>query len=347
MREASLVLVALALVACGDGRGRDASEGANDSLDSIASLSASAGTASDTTAEDDGGTQPETAGSADAADSSDGGLKFDLTPPDQPPGEPPDEGCTKVDFLFVIDNSNSMATNQGALVASFPELVDGIESTLTDVESFHVGVVTSDAYAFNEPGCTGIGALVTRTGGVNSSNAVCDPFADGFRYMTDADDLDADFACSALVGTAGANDELMMAGAVAAISDPLNMAGGCNEGFLRDDALLVAVLISDEDDPGSSLVGSPGDPNAWFADFVAAKGVAENTVVLTLTRGSPGNVCGAAEGSEVDGVRLMQFAALFGTNGFTGDICAASFGPFFDEAVNVIATACDNFEPPG
>ncbi len=340
------VVLALALAACGDEAPRETSDGGSASI-SIGSLTVDDGTASDTTASTGAGSEAATAASNVDADSSEGGLKFDLVPPDQPPGDPPDEGCTKVDFLFVIDNSNSMATNQGELVASFPELVDGIESTLTDVESFHVGVVTSDPYAFNEPGCTGIGALVTRTGGVNSSNAMCAPFADGFRYMTDADDLDNDFACAALVGTAGANDERMMAGAVAAISDPLNMVGGCNEGFLRDDALLVAVLISDEDDPGSSLVGSLGDPNSWFADFVAAKGVAENAVVLTLTRGSPGNVCGAAQGSEVDGVRLMEFAALFGANGFVGDICAASFGPFFDEAVNVIATACDNFEPPG
>jgi len=55
-------------------------------------------------------------------------------------------------------------------------------------------MVTSDAYAFNAAGCTGIGAVVTQTGGVNSSNAVCDPFADGARYMTENDDLDTDFA---------------------------------------------------------------------------------------------------------------------------------------------------------
>ncbi|HET6584825.1 MAG TPA: hypothetical protein VFG69_15310 [Nannocystaceae bacterium] len=347
-KTSPVAVAALVLAACTGEHPHEATETATDSQGSIVTVSASAGTAGDETASAGTATGSADTGSAATgnADSSDGGLKFDLVAPDEPNDTMVDEGCTKVDFLFVIDNSNSMATNQGELVASFPEFVAAIESTLTEVESFHVGVVTSDAYQFNAPGCTAMGALVTQTGGVNSSNAVCNPFADGFRYMTDADDLDNDFACAALVGTAGANDEQMMAGALGAISDPLNMAGGCNDGFLRDDALLVAVFISDEDDPGSSLVGSPGDPNTWLAAFVAAKGVVENTVVLTLTRGSPGNVCGGAQGSEVDGTRLMQFAQLFGANGFMGDICAASFGPFFDGAVDVIASACDNFEPP-
>ena len=273
-------------------------------------------------------------------------IKFDVGPPDIVYEPEEESGCSKVDFLFVIDNSNSMATNQGELVASFPEFVMGIESTLTDVDSFHVAVVTSDDYQFNGAGCQEYGASVTQTGGVNSSNDVCDPYADGFRYMTENDDLPTTFACAALIGTAGDNDERMMRGATEAISPALNAAGACNDGFIREDALLVATFITDEDDPGSSGVGSAGDPNSWYDDFIAVKTFPENVVVLTLTRGAPANVCGGAVGSEVDGTRLMQFAGLFGANGFLGDICAASFGPFFDQAIEVIEDACDNFMPP-
>ena len=301
--------------------------------------------------DDDGDDDPD--GTADGDDDDDDDdddspfdLKFDVGPPDVDFGEQEEEGCTKVDFLFIIDNSNSMATNQGELVASFPEFVMGIESTLTNVDSFNVGVVTSDAYSFNGPGCTQIGAVVTETGGVNSSNAVCDPFAAGNRYMTELDDLPNDFACAALVGTAGNNDENMMEGALEAISPGLNAVGACNAGFIRPDALLVMVFITDEDDPGSSGVGSPGDPNSWYDDVIAVKMFEENVVVLTLTRGSPGNVCGGPQGSEIDGARLMQFATLFGANGFLGDICAASFGPFFDQAIGVIEGACESFMPP-
>jgi hypothetical protein len=239
-----------------------------------------------------------------------------------------------------------MATNQSELVASFPEFVMTIQGTLAEVDSFHVGVVTSDSYDFNGGGCTMTGALVTQTGGVNSSNATCSPYASGFRYMTQADDLPTKFSCAALVGTAGDNNERMMDGALEAISPGLNGMGACNEGFIRDDALLVMVFISDEDDPGSSGVGSAGDPDSWFDDVVATKGFAENVVVLTLTRGSPNNVCGGAQGSEINGDRLMAFAQLFGANGFLGDICANSFGPFFEDATEVVANACDNFVGP-
>ena len=39
-------------------------------------------------------------------------------------------GCAKVDFLFVIDNSNSMAEEQQRLVDAFPGFIASIEDTL-------------------------------------------------------------------------------------------------------------------------------------------------------------------------------------------------------------------------
>jgi hypothetical protein len=116
--------------------------------------------------------------------------------------------------------------------------------------------------------------------------------------------------------------------------------------------LLVIVLITDEDDPGScgipgiGCTGSPGDPPSWNSEVIDRKVHPENVVVLSLTRGAPDNVCGAAGLAEIDAVRIMAFATLFGPNGFRGDICAP-FGPFFEEAVGVIDSACDDFIPPG
>jgi hypothetical protein len=262
-----------------------------------------------------------------------------------------DAGCRSVDFLFVIDSSISMASNQGDLVAAFPAFVDTITSTLVEVDSYHVGGVTSDAYGDNEPGCTQLGALVTRTGGPDSSGQDCGPFAEG-RYMTEADDLPTTFACAARVGTGGDNDERMMGAALAAISADMNAAGACNEGFIRDDALLVMVLITDEDDPGScgipgvSCNGSGGTPPSWHTEVLDRKVHPENAVVLTLTRGAPGNVCGDPGLAEIDAARLMAFAALFQSRGFRGDICAP-FGPFFEEAVGLIESACEDFVPVG
>jgi hypothetical protein len=198
-----------------------------------------------------------------------------------------------------------------------------------------------------------MGALVTQTGGKDSGMQTCTPFATGARFMTEADDLPAAFACAALIGTGGANDEAMMAGATEAVSDALNAPGACNEGFIRDDALLVLVLITDEDDPGTCVggaldcMGSPGDPMAWYDDIVSTKGGhPENVVALSLTRGAPSNMCGGPQGTEKDGQRIMQFVQLFGETGLMGDICASSFGSFFDEAVGHIDSACSGFIPP-
>ena len=83
------------------------------------------------------------------------------------------------------------------------------------------------------------------------------------------------------------------------------------------------------------------------ADVGAPAIVATNVVALSLTRGAPGNICGVAQGTEKDGARIMQFVNLFGGNGLLGDICAASFGPFFDQAVGLISSACGDFTPPG
>lgn len=261
-------------------------------------------------------------------------------------------GCEKVDFLFVIDSSNSMETNQGALVASFPEFVSGIQSALDGVSSYHVGVVTSDAYAFNADGCTQIGALVTQTGGKDSSDETCGPFAQGHRFMTQADDLPEAFACTALVGTGGENDEAMMDAAIAALDPQLNASGACNEGFIRPDALLVMVLITDEDDPGTCVnggqdcSGSAGDPQSWFDDVVVIKQHPDNAVVLSLTRGAPDNMCGSPQGTEKDGDRIIEFVEQFGSTGLRGDVCADSFGSFFAAAIGVVETACNGFIEP-
>ncbi len=305
---------------------------------------------------EEGITAVDAAGDSSGIDSLSGGsAKLDVVGGDAEASasaaESSEDGCKKVDFLFVIDDSNSMGTNQAELIRSFPEFVTTIQSSLASVQSYHVGVVTSDQYEFNEPGCTMYGALVTQTGGKESSARQCDPYAGGARFMTDADDLMATFACAAQVGTGGDNDEAMMSSATAAIA--MNATGACNEGFARSDALLVVVLITDEDDPGTcvnggmSCNGSPGDPQDWYDHFVSVKGVATNVVALSLTRGSPSNACSFAQGTEKDGTRIMQFVQLFGGNGLLGDICAQSFGPFFDDAVALIQSACSEFTPQG
>jgi hypothetical protein len=258
-------------------------------------------------------------------------IKFDLAPvPDSPVY---DESCGMVDFLFVIDNSGSMSDEQTALINNFPTFITGIEATLETVDTIHVGVTTTDDNFYNVPGCTSIGSLVVQTGGSDSSNSTCGPYDEGANFMTEKDDLAVAFSCAAKVGTDGSADERQMQALVSAVNGSYAGMGECNEGFIREDALLVLVMITDEPD-----INSMGDAMTWYDAVVAAKdGIPENVVVLSLISTPMGNC-----GFEV-AWSIAEFTALFGINGFMADICLPDFAPVFQEAIGIIDVACDNF----
>ncbi|MCA9652163.1 MAG: VWA domain-containing protein [Myxococcales bacterium] len=259
-----------------------------------------------------------------------------------PDAPPVDDQCTMVDFLFVIDNSGSMSTYQANLIANFPTFINGIQTTLDGVDSYQVGVITTDEYFTNTPNCRNLSSLV-----VQSSGGVCGPYADGDNFMTEDDDLAMTFNCAANVGTSGSGLELPMQAMVEAVQEVDGGPGQCNEGFLRDDSLLVIVIITDEyDGPGDPEgLSSPGDPMTWYDDVVAARaGIPENIVVLSLIN-YMGGPCPPFSGYD-DGVHIATFTELFGDNGFLGGICEPDYGPIFNQAIGVIDSACDNFMPP-
>ncbi len=252
-------------------------------------------------------------------------------------------GCTAIDFLFVVDNSASMEDDQANLIDAFPGFIEGIQNTLESVDGVHVGVVTTDEYMANMPSCNVLGGLVTQTGGASSSNAACGPYAEGANYMTEADDLADSFACAAQVGSSGSGIERPMNAMEAAVGDELGGAGQCNEGFLRDEALLVVVLITDEwDGPNDpEAEGSSGNAKAWHNTVVAAKnGNEENVVVLTLSYIN-GGACPPPDVFFEPG-DIQPFTEMFGDNGIMACI-TDDFGSTFLDASAVIETACANF----
>ena len=346
MRHAPLVSPLLAIpfvVGCAD-KPEPADDGLGDGIESISGDSESAD---------------------EADDMSDTGPKLDTVSEESEgtaeSGDPTEEGCKKVDLLFVIDNSGSMADEQINLVNSFPSFIDEIQTQLEDADGYHIGIITSDLYTFDQ-GCLQEGSMVTQTGGADSSNAVCGPYVEGHRYMTEMDDLDQTFACAGQVGTGGDGNERPMQTMISALSPAMNGSGGCNEGFLRDDALLVIVIITDEEDDhevdGCAQLpqpGSNGEPGGWYAGVVAAKsGQEQNIVVLSLV-GPPGpnpaacppldKCAGGIEGAEVAN-RVVSFTTMF-THGIVGRICEPSYATFFAEAVSVIDSACDDYDPIG
>ena len=270
-------------------------------------------------------------------------------------------GCTKIDFLFVVDNSASMSNEQDNLVASFDGFVATMMATLDNVKDYHVMVVDSDAWVFAgcelecdvfqdcvpnydyECGITQplecedvLGAGVVHPRGAGTMGKACG-FAEGQRYLESSDpEFVSKFECAAKVGIGSTMEpELMMNALTSALASAGEVAT-CNTGFLRDDAILVVTFITDEDDNDGD--GSEGTPASWKSALVSAKNGDPEAIVMLGLFGHDG----CAEQSE----RLEEFTASFGDHGFTGSICADSYDAFFDDAVAIIEGTCDEFMPP-
>ncbi|MCR9165641.1 MAG: hypothetical protein ACE37F_00520 [Nannocystaceae bacterium] len=167
-------------------------------------------------------------------------------------------------------------------------------------------------------------------------------FATNDRFMTSSEpDLAAAFECAALVGAGGDGNERPM-DAMAEAVGPLNQAGQCNAGFVRDDAILVVTFITDESEGGSE-----GTPATWKQALLDAKGGNEDAIVVLGVLGDTG-LAGSQCGDEQaeDAPRLREFADSF-SQGQWESVCAPNYAPFLEAAVSVIDAACDNFTPEG
>jgi hypothetical protein len=286
------------------------------------------------------------------------------------------QGCEKIDFLFVVDNSGSMSEEQQSLTNSFPGFISEIQNTVM-AQDYHIMVIDTDASAgggcfqstccnvdcntwcqqclnlgcscqCNNSACPmpPTGECDTELGG----GKVADPGGNACgvqgmnRYMVDGQpNLSPTFECLATVGTGGDGNERPMEAMLRSVTD-LNAMGECNEGFVRDDAILVVTFITDEEDAGKSQ----GNPTTWKQDLVTLKNGDEDAIVMLGLIGDPdvpNGVC-TTMGDAQASPNLRTFADSF-TYGSWGSICSLDYTPFFHDAVSVIDTACDLFEPPG
>jgi hypothetical protein len=158
------------------------------------------------------------------------------------------------------------------------------------------------------------------------------------------------FAQAANVGINGPGIEMPLRAMELAIQP------GTNAGFLRDDALLGIVILTDEDDcsfrqaSGITISGlegctqSPGIPAA--TEFLTA---------LDQVKGDRGRwaaaiiagqtSCTSSFGDAAEGVRLKQFQQASTENVVFGDICAGNLQGALTQALDTFQAACDNFPP--
>jgi len=153
---------------------------------------------------------------------------------------------TDVDVLFVIDNSGSMESEQANLATNFPKL-----ATKLDLAgfSYRVGVVSTDVGAghYGLPSCEtalGDGGKLQHAPQLAGCTPPKDPWIERIDGVANVPDVAAAFSCIAQLGIGGCGFEQPLEAARRAL-DPKLMV---NPGFLRDDAALAVIYITDEDD---------------------------------------------------------------------------------------------------
>ena len=214
----------------------------------------------------------------------------------------------QVDVLWVVDNSSSMEEEQQALARNFEEFYKYMEQLVdpdSEEEVFHIGVISTDVYDSGHQG-----------------KLLGNP-----NIITDATPSAADvFAQNVNVGLSGKADEQGFFAAVLALTEPLISAE--NATFLRDDAHLFVIFVSDEDDC------SFGTVEYFLRRFLQIKGIGNDGMVKTaVVVGDVPEVpewCQKEEEKDVQpGVRYAQLAE--GTGGVVLSICDDDFATNLDQ----------------
>lgn len=271
----------------------------------------------------------------------------DITNPDPPDTPALASGCSKLDLLFVLDNSFSMLDAQSKVAAAFPSLISALGQTAAGAD-LHVMVTDSDdSDGIGIPFLGGGECEDVLGAGKRTSSADTDcglPESESFISSAQPE-LDAAFDCVADVGAFGDFGEQPMDALLGAISPGLNDPGGCNAGFLRRDAVLVTIVVTDEDDQLSS-----GDATVWHQALLDAKGGNEDGVVVlglvgdnNVDGGLPGGPCSLIG---ADGTPELQRFVQLNRHHALASVCAADYSPFFEQSASIVDTACNAFVPP-
>lgn len=163
----------------------------------------------------------------------------------------------KLDIVFGIDNSNSMEQEQANLLRNFPVFMQELQKAIPAGSTLdaHIAVVSSDLAVptLNVGNCM-------RPGGDNGifqsqPRGACTAGPDGTYLITNAagnnfnGTIESAFSCIANLGIGGCGFEHQLASVRRALGgDPDVGMPPENAGFLRPDARLGVIIISDEDD---------------------------------------------------------------------------------------------------
>jgi hypothetical protein len=221
------------------------------------------------------------------------------------------QAATNIDVLWVIDNSGSMAPRQDNLARNFQSFIN--EFTRNSVD-FRIAVTTTDI--FKEAGAfVGAPRVLTPTTPnlINAFAANVKVGITGSPY-----EVGMEAARMAIEKQKAANAALLDTCKRACTPSKPDCPAACERStvfpFLRNEAYLYLVFVSDEDDKSSQ------DVRYFYRYFETAKGVGNDATVTTaaIMGDVPSNGCGATPGAKYKALSDL-------TGGEVGSICDDNF----------------------
>ncbi|MCB9646747.1 MAG: choice-of-anchor D domain-containing protein [Deltaproteobacteria bacterium] len=235
----------------------------------------------------------------------------------------------KVDVLFIVDFTNSMLEEQTGLAANYQAF---IQFALAQNLDYHLGVTT-----------TGTAEEAGRL--MHADRIRGNPFGGPFanRIVTAATQPDPETAFTynlqgrPLTGGAPANEAGFYA-AYQALTPPV--LTGHNAGFLRPDALLSVIWVTDESEETSTDVGAPTGDLDFYVSFLRSIKGFRHTELFTASAvvGDAPSGCSGPGGAAVAGPRYIEAANR--TGGVFQSICTADWS----QAVSDLSTTAFGFK---
>ncbi|MCB9646744.1 MAG: choice-of-anchor D domain-containing protein [Deltaproteobacteria bacterium] len=238
-------------------------------------------------------------------------------------------GTPKVDILFLVDFTGSMTEEQTSLGANFQAFIQFAQAQNLD---YHLGVTT-----------TGTAEEAGRL--MHADRIRGNPFGGPFanRIVTPATQPDPEtvFATNVqarnLTG-GGAADEAGFFAAYQALTPPV--LTGHNAGFLRQDAVLSVIWVSDEPEQTSTAIGAPANDIDFYVNFLLSIKGFRNTNLFTASAivGDAPSGCNGAGGNATAAPRYIEAANR--TGGVFQSICTANW----NQALEDLSTTAFGFK---
>jgi hypothetical protein len=219
------------------------------------------------------------------------------------------QAASKIDVLWVVDNSGSMLPRQENLARNFQAFINEFTRNAID---YRIAVTTTDI--FKEKGAL-VGAPKVLT---PMTPDVLTKFALNVKVGTTGSPYEVGFEAARLaIEKANDANALTIQECKRACQSKTACLERCDSApdfdFLRKEAFLYIVFVTDEEDKSAQ------DVRYFYRYFETAKGIGNNAMVTTAAiMGNTGNACGATPGA-----RYQQLAEL--TGGVVGSICDANF----------------------